>query len=245
MFAPNAIRKSIFSSIKAGTWVILLLIFGTLLALKPGADAYLVIGCAATWAAGVVLGRAITKLARPENWHPTPVCRGRNPGRCALTIDVKKDEEQGAIALATYLHGRGTRATFFLDAMVVGVVPSLHALDHEIGHLSTVFSPTPEVAPARERGSKSGVPNPDPAEPLVRATNPWQNRWFTGPISTVGWSVSLTPKASTYKVTRVVGTDIVRISAVTPIATLGRWLDDWDSRAVAASTFSATFEAAR
>lgn len=215
------------SAIKAGRWPILIAVLAVGLAVGRGEDSAWIAGFATAWASMVFLTLSAAELAGPANWHLSPVCRGTHPGRCSLTIDVNVGEEQPALSLATYLHGRGVRATFFLDAGIIGLVPSLQALDHEIGCLNT------------------GPRHLPPYASWIRTTTAWQNRNLPAALRRVAWSIELGPRASLSEASRVVGTDIVRISARTPVPTLSSWLNDWDARAVVASPLSATLSQAR
>lgn len=223
MFARGVVREIVASGFIKGRSAIFVAGLGFAAATQFGGPVPWIANLAALWALFAVLSPMMVGLRHPQNWSPPPICRGTHPGRCALTIDVQVGEEQAALALATYLHGRGLAATFFVHPAVAETAASLRDRSHEIGGLSGVLS----------------------TESLVRATHPWHNRDLARLAPTIGWSIHLRPDANPSRVRQVVGTDIVRISASTPIATLGRWLDDWDARAVVASTFSATFEAAR
>ena len=221
LFARGAILRAGGSAILAARWPLLLATIG-LVAFVSGIEPPWIAWVATGWASVVFAWSSWRHLADPKEWAGTPICRGVHPGRCALTIDVGETEQPGALALALFLQQRGVSATFFVDlrpARRDGSVPTDTAgaesrfrdLGHEVGTL---------YAPEAGRG-------------LVRATAPWRIR---SQVGWIGWSVRLGPKASILAAERVVGTDIVRISATTKPVILAEWLADWDRRAVVAGT---------
>lgn len=222
MFVPGAASASFRLALRGRVrWAIAVGAVSVFLA-NRGGGWVAVVAVMAVVGAGTLVGVSVCQqLANPRTWQDGPVCRGTNLAHCALSIDVSAGQENEALALAERLRKHDIFSTFFVAATVTNrelLVSKLEAMGHEAGTLDATLA----------------------SESLFRGHTPWLHRRLARSGKRgIGWSIYLRPNSTLDQAERVVSTDIVRIDASVPVATLDAWLANWERRAVRAANVSA------
>lgn len=212
-----------------------------------------------------VLGAVALASARPDlAWFGDAICRGRHPGRIALTIDDGPDPISTP-AMLEALACANAHATFFLLLDRAEKHPALARSLVEAGHEVALHGPAHDARFTILPPSRGGAQLRAAADRLATLVGA-PVRWFRPPFGAVSprvyasaeaaglpiaWCSIRTgdggpasPRVILARCRGAVGTDIVLLHDGPGYARtlLPQILDDWDRRGIRASTLSAALE---